>query len=47
MKDQVDALVRRGVSAASLDSTLTLEQSRDVKSREDSACPVLHRTDFT
>ncbi|KAL1748478.1 P-loop containing nucleoside triphosphate hydrolase protein [Schizophyllum fasciatum] len=33
MKDQVDSLVRRGVSAANLDSTLTVEQSRDVKFR--------------
>lgn len=31
MKDQVDALVKRGVNAANLDSTLTVEQSRLVK----------------
>ncbi|EEB88087.1 hypothetical protein MPER_14285, partial [Moniliophthora perniciosa FA553] len=31
MKDQVDALVRRGVKAANLDSTLSMEQARDVK----------------
>ncbi|KAL1681528.1 P-loop containing nucleoside triphosphate hydrolase protein [Schizophyllum commune] len=43
MKDQVDALVRRGVSAASLDSTLTLEQSRDVKSRvKDGSLKILY-----
>ncbi|TRM60229.1 P-loop containing nucleoside triphosphate hydrolase protein [Schizophyllum amplum] len=33
MKDQVDALVRRGVSAANLDSTLSLERSREVRSQ--------------
>lgn len=32
MKDQVDALVRRGVKAASLDSTLDADQARLVKS---------------
>jgi superfamily II DNA helicase RecQ len=31
MKDQVDALVDRGVKAANLDSTLTPEQSNFVK----------------
>lgn len=31
MKDQVDALVNRGVKAANLDSTLTPEQSAFVK----------------
>lgn len=31
MKDQVDALVRRGVDAANLDSTLSQEQSTTVK----------------
>lgn len=31
MKDQVDALVARGVKAANLDSTLTLERSTWVK----------------
>ena len=31
MKDQVDALVNRGVKAANLDSTLTAEQSNLVK----------------
>lgn len=31
MKDQVDTLVDRGVKAANLDSTLTMEKSRWVK----------------
>ena len=32
MKDQVDALVDRGVKAANLDSTLTAERASFVKS---------------
>lgn len=31
MKDQVDTLVDRGVKAANLDSTLTMEKSRWVR----------------
>lgn len=31
MKDQVEALKRRGVNAASLDSTLTASQANSVK----------------
>lgn len=31
MKDQVDSLQKRGVSAASLDSSLSLDQTRAVK----------------
>jgi superfamily II DNA helicase RecQ len=31
MKDQVDSLIYRGVKAAHLDSTLSLEESRYVK----------------
>jgi superfamily II DNA helicase RecQ len=31
MKDQVDALVNRGIKAANLDSTLTAQQSNFVK----------------
>jgi superfamily II DNA helicase RecQ len=31
MKDQVDSLKRKGVSAANLDSTLSIEETRTVK----------------